>query len=132
MLHKRIHRIRFELEYLFLAVLILFVAVVAPRRDPRRGDWQIGERVGLAQQNPVPEPDILMIMEMVVLADHHPEVLFVFPIRHRRLHLRRASASYLAQALSLETCPAPCPHNIDRREEEAARKPKRGARPVPK
>ena len=104
MLYKRIHRIRFVLEYLFLAVLILFVACIAPHHDPRRADWQIGERVGLAQKNPVPKPDVLVLMKMAVLAGHHPKVLFVFPIRHRRLHLP-AQFRRLTQALSLESCP---------------------------
>ncbi len=68
MLHKRINRIRFVLEYLFPVVLILFVAHIAPHHDPRHGDRQIGERVGLAQKNPVPKPDVLVFMKMAVLA----------------------------------------------------------------
>ena len=84
MLHKRIHRIRFVLEYLFLAVLILFAARIATHYDARHGDRQIGERVGLAQKNPVPKPDVLVFMKMAVLADHYPKALFVSPIRHCR------------------------------------------------
>jgi hypothetical protein len=48
----------------------------------------------------VPKPDVLVFMKMAVLADHHPKVLFVTPIRHRPL----PSRGEIPEVISLKPC----------------------------
>jgi hypothetical protein len=54
---------------------IFLAAFIALHRQEKINRWRWGERVRLAQRDLVPAEKILVVVELVILADDHPAIV---------------------------------------------------------
>src|SRR6266852_3409582 len=76
---ERVRKLLFEFEHFCRIIEILFAAVVAPNAEATFEGRASGDGIGLGKRDLMSVEKVVPTMKPVVLAEHHPAILAIYP-----------------------------------------------------